>query len=168
MIDLILRKYKSRGMFPYDNWASDPESFFLLQKLWLDIIEQSGVLVGYVADQEVIQQDGSYIISLRKENKRLVIYPLSSHADYSFDFYLKQVLDNNGNPMRDSVMLVLDTKLDAPYLGATVEIFKSFEGSALDSQSSQDKFYSDLFSLHGHLLAYNSDGSLKSGEIRKI
>ena len=161
MIEAVLQKYRNRGMPPYDNWASDSESFFLLQKLWLDIIEHSEVLQGYVADQEVLQIEGSYIISLRKQNKKLLIYPLPRSADYSFDFYIKPVLDDKGNPITDSALLVIDCKLSSSYLYAIIEILKSFEDVTIDCQDDRDNFYNFLCSSYGHLLAYERDGTLK-------
>ena len=161
MIEAVLQKYRSRGMPPYDNWASDSESFFLLQKLWLDIIEQSGVLQGYVADQEVLQIEGSYIISLRKQNKKLLVYSLPRSADYNFDFYLKPVLDDKGNPITDSVLLVIDCKLIPSYLHTTIDILKNFGNFTIDCENDRDNFYNFLYSSYGHLLAYQRDGTLK-------
>lgn len=161
MIAKILEKYTCRGSFPYDNWASDAESFFLLQKVWLDIIEKYSIFVEYLADQEVIQQDGSYIVSLRNESKRVLIYPLSSNSDYGFDFYLKHPLDRSGSQDTKLSMLVLDCKLSLPYLEAAVGLLKKFDDSTVGSTDRQDALYHHLHSSYNYLLAYHADGSLR-------
>lgn len=159
ILEAVLQKYRSRGMYPYENWASDHESFSLLKDLWFEVFEKYNILKEFDTDQEVFQAEGSYIVSLRSCNKHILVYPLPQSAEYDFDFYLKPVLDADGNSISGSARLVIDCKLSSTHIGAAVDLLKRFEECDISCESDRDNVYDSFYSTFGHLLAYQRDGT---------
>ncbi len=161
MIESILHEYSKKGNFPYDEWPENPESFFLLQNVWLDILSDSGTLLDYQAGQQITPIPESCIVSLKKKDeqviKHVMIYTIESTEDYNFNFYLKPILHEGGILSDKDTTMVADAKLEPRFVRACIDIVKEFETARITSSRSRDLLYDQLYAKYGNLLAYTRD-----------
>jgi hypothetical protein len=165
-IDLLLKKYRQAPSFPYDDWATDPVSFYALMNLWDEIFRSAaGQMSDFYIAQGDVRMDASSVIfdvTTRDKTRRVDIYAQPENGDFFLatklqtDGYAPELLHLGHLPDRSELAIQCD--LDRDRLIAVFAMIRAYTHAGLPTLDDADALGAAFEKTYRHLFRFPDPG----------